>query len=134
MLSAGLCLVSQSCLILCNFVDCSPPGSSVHGDSPGKNTVTPSSRDLPNLGIKLRSFTLQADSLPSEPRRKPMNTGVGSLSLLQGISMTQEANQGHLHCQQILNQLSYQGSPCVRYSALKRDLHPCKSVCFEKCG
>ena len=25
-------------LILCNHVDCSPPGSSVHGDSPGKNT------------------------------------------------------------------------------------------------
>ena len=23
---------------LCNPVDCSPPGSSVHGDSPGKNT------------------------------------------------------------------------------------------------
>ena len=28
----------QSCLTLCNPVDCSPPGSSVHGDSPGKNT------------------------------------------------------------------------------------------------
>ena len=33
-----LCLVSQSCLTLCNPMDCSPPGSSVHGDSPGKNT------------------------------------------------------------------------------------------------
>ena len=33
-----LCLVTQSCLILCNLIDCSPPGSSVHGDSPGKNT------------------------------------------------------------------------------------------------
>ena len=31
-------LVAQSCLILCNPMDCSPPGSSVHGDSPGKNT------------------------------------------------------------------------------------------------
>ena len=28
----------QSCLILYDPVDCSPPGSSVHGDSPGKNT------------------------------------------------------------------------------------------------
>ena len=28
----------QPCLTLCNPVDCSPPGSSVHGDSPGKNT------------------------------------------------------------------------------------------------
>ena len=31
-------LVAQSCLTLCDTVDCSPPGSSVHGDSPGKNT------------------------------------------------------------------------------------------------
>ena len=35
---AVLCLVSQSHLILCTPVDCSPPGSCVHGDSPGKNT------------------------------------------------------------------------------------------------
>ena len=33
-----MCLVTQSCLTLCNPVDCSPPGSSVRGDSPGKNT------------------------------------------------------------------------------------------------
>ena len=33
-----LCLVAQSCLTLCDTMDCSPPGSSVHGDSPGKNT------------------------------------------------------------------------------------------------
>ena len=35
---AVLCLVTQSCLTLCDPMDCSPPGSSVHGDSPGKNT------------------------------------------------------------------------------------------------
>ena len=35
---AVLCLVAQSCLILSNPMDCSLPGSSVHGDSPGKNT------------------------------------------------------------------------------------------------
>ena len=33
-----LCLVAQSCPTLCDPMDCSPPGSSVHGDSPGKNT------------------------------------------------------------------------------------------------
>ena len=33
-----LCLVAQSCLTLCNPRDCSPPGSSVHEDSLGKNT------------------------------------------------------------------------------------------------
>ena len=41
--------------------------------------------DLPNPGIEPRSPTLQADSLPSEPPGKPKNTGVDSLSLLQGI-------------------------------------------------
>ena len=33
----GLCLVAQWCLTLCNPMDCSPAGSSVHGDSPGKS-------------------------------------------------------------------------------------------------
>ena len=39
------------------------------------------------------------------------NTGVGSYSLLQQIFLTQESNQGLLHCRQILCQLSYQESP-----------------------
>ena len=33
-----LCLVTQLCPTLCNPMDCSPPGSSIHGDSSGKNT------------------------------------------------------------------------------------------------
>ena len=33
-----LCLVTQLCPTLCNPMDCSLPGSSVRGDSPGKNT------------------------------------------------------------------------------------------------
>ena len=36
--------------------------------------------------------------------------GVGSLSLLQQFFLTQVLNRGHLHCRQILYQLSYQGS------------------------
>ena len=39
------------------------------------------------------------------------NTGVGSLSLLQGIFPTQELNRGLLHYRWILYHLSYQGSP-----------------------
>ena len=59
----------------------------------------PSSRgDLPNPGIELRSPTLQAASLPSEPPGKPKNSGVGSLSLLQGIFPTQELKRDILHC------------------------------------
>ena len=71
----------------------------------------PAPGDLPNPGIKLRSPTLQADSLPSEPTVKPKNIGVGSLSLLQGIFSSQEWNQGLLHCRWILFQLGSQGSP-----------------------
>ena len=41
--------------------------------------------NLPNPGIKPKSPTLQADSLPSEPPGKPKNIGVGSQSPLQGI-------------------------------------------------
>ena len=33
-----LCLVAQLCLTLCDLMDCSLPISSVHGNSPGKNT------------------------------------------------------------------------------------------------
>ena len=33
-----LCLVAQSCPAVCDPMDCSPPGSSAHGDSPGKYT------------------------------------------------------------------------------------------------
>ena len=32
-----LCLVTQSCLALCDPMDCSTPGTSVLGDSPGKH-------------------------------------------------------------------------------------------------
>ena len=48
--------------------------------------------NLPNPRIKPRSPSLQADSLLSEPPRKPKDTGVGSLSLLQGNFLTQELN------------------------------------------
>ena len=73
----------------------------------------PSPKDLPNPGIKSRSPTLQVDSLPTESQGKPMNTGVGSLSLLQGIFLTQESNWSLLHYRQILYQLSYRGSPSL---------------------
>ena len=41
------------------------------------------------------------------------NTGVGSLSLLQGIFPTQGLNPGLLHRRQILYQLSHKGSPRI---------------------
>ena len=41
------------------------------------------------------------------------NTGVGSLSLLQGIFATQGLNPGLPHCRQILYHLSHKGSPRI---------------------
>ena len=111
---AMLCLVAQSCPTLCDPMDCSPPASCPWGFSRQEywsGLPCPPPGDLPNPGIEPRSPALQADSLPSEPPGKPRNTGVGSLSLLQGIFLTQELNQGLLHCKWILYQLSYQGSP-----------------------
>ena len=75
--------------------------------------------DLLNPGIELGSPALQVDSLPAEPPGKPKDTGVGSLSLIQGIFPTQESNWTLLHCRQILGHLSHQGSPrileCIAY-------------------
>ena len=64
------CCCAQSCLTLCDPMDFSLPGSSIHGDFPGKNTgvgchfLLP--RNLPNPRIEPRSPTLQVDSLPSK--------------------------------------------------------------------
>ena len=49
---------------------------------------------------------------------------MGSLSLLQGIFLTQELNWGLLHCRQSLYQLSYQGSPWTQVSTHKSS-HRC---------
>ena len=55
----------------------SPPGSSVHGDSPGKNIGVGCHAlfrgDLPDSGIEPGSSALQVDSLPTELSGKPYN-------------------------------------------------------------
>ena len=81
-------------------------------NSPGQNTGV-GSLSLPNPGVKHRSPALQADSLPAEPPGEPKNTGVGNLTLLQGICPTQESNGSLLHCRRILYQRSSQGSPAL---------------------
>ena len=57
-------------------MDCSLPGSSVYGDSPGKNTEMGCHALLqgifPTQGLEPRSPALQADSLQSEPPGKPL--------------------------------------------------------------
>ena len=53
-----------------------------------------------------------------------MDTGVGSLSLLQGIFLTQELNRGLLHLGWILYQLSYQGRVNESRSVMSDSLQP----------
>ena len=71
----GVCvLVAQSCPILCDPMDCSPPASSVYWILQARILAWvpfPSPGDLHDPGIKLRSPALQEDSLPAEPRGKP---------------------------------------------------------------
>ena len=50
----------QSCSTVRDPVDCSLPGSSVHGDSPGKNAGGGCHALLPRSGIKPESLTSPA--------------------------------------------------------------------------
>ena len=69
------------------------------------------------------SCSVVSSSLPPHGLYSPQNslgqnTGVGSLSLLQGIFPTQGLNPGLPHCWQVLYQLSHQGSPYLPYALL----------------
>ena len=108
------CSVIQSRPTLCNPMDCSQPGSFVHGDSPGKNTGVGYHALLQgifptqglNSGLPHCEWILYHLSHQGSPRilvcvAYPVSKGSSGLEL----------NQGFLHCRQILYQLSYQGSP-----------------------
>ena len=123
--------VAQSCPTLSNPLDCSLPGSSIHGIF--------QARVLERGAIAFSVLHCQVGSLPAEPMGKgkgkslsgvrlfvtpwtvayqaPLSwdfpgksTGVGCHCLLQGIFLTQGLNPGLLHCRQMLYRLSHQGS------------------------
>ena len=65
---------SLSRVTLCDPVDCSPPGSSVHGILPARIlewVAISFSRECSRPRDQVRSPALQADALPSEPPGKP---------------------------------------------------------------
>ena len=66
----------QSCLTLCDPMDCSLPGSSVHGDIPGKNAGVGCHALLqgifPTKGWNPRLLHLQVGSLLLVPPEKPL--------------------------------------------------------------
>ena len=79
-------LVIQSCLTLCDTMDGSPPGSSVHGTSRARIltwVAFSSPRNLPDPGIKLGSPALQADSLLPKPPGK-----LAKIHLLSWVSVS----------------------------------------------
>ena len=102
----------------CNSMGCSPPASSVHWDSPHKNTRVgchalfpwripcPGSsqpRGQTQVSLTAGGFFTKCTT------REAQEYWSGNLSLLQGIFLTQELNKGLLRCWRILYQLSYQG-------------------------
>ena len=72
------CLIIQSCPTLCNPMDCSPPGSSVHGilwQEYWSGLPCPPPGDLPDSGIELASPAspaLQVNSLLLSHPGSPM--------------------------------------------------------------
>ena len=73
-----MCLVAQLCPTLCDPMNCSPPGLSAHGDSPGKYVGVGCHALLqgifPTQGSHLRLLCLlrwQVGSLPLAPLGKP---------------------------------------------------------------
>ena len=87
-------------------MDCSPPGSAVHGVLQGRLLE----------GVAIVFYRLLC------PWTSPgKNTGVSCHSLLQGIFLTQGSNPGPLHCRQILYQLKYEGSSLCYTTAFKSE-------------
>ena len=95
----------------CDPMNCSLPGSSVHGILQARKlewVVISFSKSC-----LVMSNSLQPHGLYCSWNSSGQNTVVSSLSLLQGIFPTLESNPGLLHCRRILHQLSYKGSPRI---------------------
>ena len=83
-------LITQLCPTLCNPIDCSLPGFSVHGILQIrilKWVDIPFSRAFPDSGIESGSPALQGDSLLSEPREKPLHLGIAGILIQWGSSL-----------------------------------------------
>ena len=106
----GLVKVAQSCLTLCKPMECTVPGilqaRILEWVAFPFSRGSSQSRDGTEVSPICRQILYQLSH-----KESPRITGVGSLSFLQWIFLTQESNQGLLHCSRILYQLSYQGSP-----------------------
>ena len=85
-------------------------------ESNENNDIIPKKQG-PGIYVETESWLVVSNSLQPHKIYSPspgQDTGVGSLSLLQGIFLTQGSNPGLPHCRQILYQLHHQGSPRIR--------------------
>ena len=107
--------VTQSCPTLSDPMDCSPPGSSIHGIFQARvlewGAIAFSVNNCQQNIIWNRIGQKKVKVAKSCPTPSGQNTGVCSLSLLQGIFPTQGSNPSLPYCRQILYQLSHQESP-----------------------
>ena len=105
--------VAQSCLTLCD-----PINSTVHGILQVRIlewVALPFPRGSSQSRDQTQVSCIAGRFFTSWATEKPKKTGVGSLSLLQGIFLTLESNQGLLHCRRILYQLIYQGNLYINW-------------------
>ena len=92
-------------------MNCSLPGSSFHGILQAR--ILGWVAVFFSKSCSVVSYSLQPHGLYCPWNSPGQNTGVGSLSLLQGIFPTQGSKPGLLHCRWILYQLSHKGSPRI---------------------
>ena len=96
-----VCLIAQLCWTLFDPMDRIPPGSSVHEILQARIlewVAVPFSRGSSQPRDQTQVSCIGGRFLPAESPRKPKNTGVGSLCLLQRVFPAQELTQGLLHC------------------------------------
>ena len=79
-------------------------------EPPGKPSAVSSRQKSESESSSVVSDSLWPRGLYSPWNPPGQNTGVGSLSLLQGIFLTQGSKPGVLHCRWILYPLSHKGS------------------------
>ena len=125
----------QSCLTLCDPMECSLPDCSVHGilqaripEWAAMHSFRGSSQPKDQTHISCRSCTA-GGFFTTEPPGKSKNTGLDSLSLLQGNLLDPRIELGSPALQADSFLLSHRGSPLL-CKLLKSSLDHMANLCF----
>ena len=116
-------LVAQSCLTLCDPMDCSPLDSSVHGDSPSKNTGVGCHALLqgifPTLGLNPGLLHCRQIPYCLSHQGSPRILEWVAYPFSRGSALPRNRTGVFLHYRWILYQLSYQGSACLLFRGIQ---------------